>query len=55
MNRTVTDLESWVHYFADQNVFEHNGELIDSERAFCSAGLHAQAKPDYHEWLNSLS
>lgn len=53
MNRTALDLETWVRHYAEKNVFEHNGEIIDSEKAFCSAGLHAQAKPNYHEWLAS--
>lgn len=53
MNQTALDLETWVRHYAEKNVFEHNGEIIDSEKAFCSAGLHAQAKPNYHEWLAS--
>ncbi|MCB2427471.1 hypothetical protein [Methylophaga pinxianii] len=55
MNSMTHDLESWAKHYADQNVFEHNGEIIDSESAFSSAGLHAQAKPSYQDWLASMS
>lgn len=55
MNSMTHDLESWAIHYADHNVFKHNGEIIDSERAFSSAGLHAQAKPSYQDWLASIS
>lgn len=55
MNSMTHDLESWAEHYADHNVFEYNGEIIDSERAFSSAGLHAQAKPSYQDWLASMS
>lgn len=55
MNSMTHDLESWAEHYADHNVFEHNGEIIDSERAFSSAGLHAEAKPSYQDWLASIS
>jgi|TARA_R100001143_G_scaffold22098_1_gene23373 hypothetical protein len=55
MNTEMQDLETWVRHYADHNVFEHNGELIDSESAFSSAGLHAQAKPSYQDWLATVA
>tara|TARA_R100000687_G_C6359520_1_gene122748 strand:- start:157 stop:324 length:168 start_codon:yes stop_codon:yes gene_type:complete len=55
MNTEMQDLETWVRHYADHNVFEHNGELIDSESAFSSAGLHAQAKPSYQDWLVTVA
>lgn len=55
MNTLAMDLESWARHYAEDNIFEHNGEIIDSEKAFSSAGLHAQAKPSYQDWLTSVS
>ena len=55
MNAVTQDLETWVRHYAEDNIFEHNGEIIDSEKAFRSAGLHAQAKPNYQDWLASIS
>jgi len=55
MNTVTQDLETWAKHYSDNNVFEHNGEIIDSERAFSSAGLHAQAKPSYQDWLATVA
>ncbi|WP_014706946.1 hypothetical protein [Methylophaga nitratireducenticrescens] len=54
MKTLTQDLETWAQLYADDNIFEHNGKIIDSEKAFRTAGLHAQAKPSYQEWLTLI-
>lgn len=52
-NKNSSNLSDWAKHHAHKNIFEHNGRIIDSERAFRAAGLHAQAKPSYQDWLSA--
>ncbi|EMR12347.1 hypothetical protein MPL1_10447 [Methylophaga lonarensis MPL] len=49
----TTCYNHWVKHFSDQNIFVHNGKIIDSESAFASSGLHSEPSPSFEEWLSS--
>lgn len=44
-------LDDWARQHAHKNFIEHDGQIIESERAFRAAGLHVQANPSYQDWL----
>ncbi|EMR13299.1 hypothetical protein MPL1_05984 [Methylophaga lonarensis MPL] len=54
-NTDMADFETWIRHHSEDNIFEYNGEIIDSEKAFRASGLHSQAKPSYQDWLASIS